>query len=243
MLLSLPTWIVHLLSVTEWAAAMVLFERYGRLIRRQELRLFALCMAPHLLGGACILWFHFGGDAQPRLVEIARVLNFGGSLALFAAALAMALRCKGANARPAGFIVLLGLAWAGAQVPLSPEPSAAIFRGTNLFYLLFLLTLLWLDRLDRSLFSRLTIGGFWFLIVFVAVTIFNTWAATQENGLPSLSHDDLRHGLSESLLSLANLMVALGAYAQLKKARSGSPPGKPDRVDPRPAAPRHARGK
>jgi hypothetical protein len=227
MLLSLPTWIVHLLSVTEWFAAMVLFERYGRLIRRQELRLFALCMTPHLLGGACILWFHFGGDIEPRLLDAARALNFCGSLLLLSAALAMALRCKGARTRPAWFIVLLGVAWGGVQLLMTPDPSAALLRGTNLFYLLFLMTLVWLDRVDRSLFSRLTIGGFWFLLVFVAVTIFNTWVATQQNGLPSLSHDDVRHGLSESLLSLSNLMVALGAYSQIKRARGGSLPGKP----------------
>ncbi len=225
MLLSLPTWIVHLLTVTEWFAAMLLFERHGRLIRRRELRIFALCMTPHLLGGLGILWFHFGGDAQPRLVDAARALNFIGSLLLFAAALALALGCKGANTRPAWFIVLLGIAWAGLQVPLSPDPSAAIFRGANLFYLLFLLSLVWLDRLDRRLFSRLTIGGFWFLLVLVAVTIFNTWVVTEQKGLSSLSHDDLRHGLSEALLSLANLMVALGAYGQLKRAKSGRSSG------------------
>lgn len=225
MLLSLPTWIVHLLSVSEWFAAMLLFERYGRLIRRDELRLFALCMTPHLLGGVCILWFHFSGDVQPRLIDAARALNFCGSLLLLAAALAMALRCKGARTRPVWFIVLLGIAWGGVQLLMTPDPSAAILRGANLFYLLFLLTLLWLDRLDRSLFSRLTIGGFWFLLVFVAVTIFNTWTATQQNGLPSLSHDDLRHGLSEGLLSLSNLMVALGAYSQIQKRKDRSQSG------------------
>jgi hypothetical protein len=219
MLLSLPTWLIHLFSVTEWFVAMLLFRRYGRLMQRWEPQLFASCMTPHLLAGLSILLFHLGGDTQRLLLEMARMLTFCGSLLLCASTLAMVLACKGHSRGLALLIVPLALAWALYLVLTNPEPSAAILHAANLLYLLFLVNLLWLHRLDRTLFSRLTIGGFWFLLVFVAVAIVNTWIATSRHGLPSLSHDDLLHGLSESLLSVSNLMVALGAYAQIKQSR------------------------
>lgn len=66
----------------------------------------------------------------------------------------------------------------------SAEGFAALLPGTNLLYLGFLLMLLVLYRLDRALFSPLTIFGFWLLVVFVAVTIAATWLATERLGLP-----------------------------------------------------------
>jgi len=62
MLLSWPTWAIHLFTVTEWAVAMGLLWRYGGLIQRRELQVFAVCMGPHLMSGLLILGFHLSGD-------------------------------------------------------------------------------------------------------------------------------------------------------------------------------------
>ncbi|HBG96430.1 MAG TPA: hypothetical protein DDY14_14195, partial [Chromatiaceae bacterium] len=91
----------------------------------------------------------------------------------------------------------------------------------QVFYLGFLLLLILVYRRDPSLFSPLTIIGFWFLLVFVAVTIVTTYIATVQLGLPSLPHADVLHGLSESLLSVANLLVALGALQRLRTVDDG----------------------
>lgn len=54
MLLSLPTWLIHILTISEWFTAMLLFYRDGHRIQRLELKRFALCVIPHLFGGLCI---------------------------------------------------------------------------------------------------------------------------------------------------------------------------------------------
>ena len=219
MLLSWPTWAIHLFTVTEWAVAMGLFWRYGRLIQRRELQVFAICMGPHLMSGLLILGFHLSGDTVHGLLEVSRLTNFGGSLMLLAAILAMVPALRRWPPWVWG-IVPVGFVWvASAHWPLLGEHSTAVLRAANVAYLAFLLGLIWAYRTDRVLFSPLTIGGFWFLLIFVAVTMFTTRIATVELGLPSLSHADLLHGLSESLLSIANLLVALGVYRQIEARR------------------------
>lgn len=214
MLLSLPTWIVHLLTVSEWFAAMLLFERYGRAIASPGLRLFALCMLPHLLGGLAILVFHASGDRWDGALAAARVLTYGGSLLLLAATLSMLpLRSARWSAR---LLLAAGLAWALLRTTASAQGAAALLPATNGLYLAFLVALLLVRRADRRLFSRLSLAGFWFLLVFVAVTIASTRLAVGRWGLPSLSHADVLHGASEALLSLSNLMIALGAYRRLR---------------------------
>ncbi|WP_242470184.1 DUF2499 domain-containing protein [Allochromatium vinosum] len=89
MLLSWPTWAIHLFTVTEWAVAMGLLWRYGGLIQRRELQVFAVCMGPHLMSGLLILGFHLSGDTARGLLEVSRLTNFGGSLLLLAATLTM----------------------------------------------------------------------------------------------------------------------------------------------------------
>jgi hypothetical protein len=219
MLLSWPTWAIHLFTVTEWAVAMGLFWRYGRLIRRPELQVFAVCMGPHLMSGLLILGFHLSGDTMRGLLEVSRLTNFSGSLLLLTATLAMAPALRRWRRWVWG-IVPVGLVWvASAHWPLLGAHSTEVLRAANVAYLAFLLGLLWVYRADRMLFSPLTIGGFWFLLVFVAVTIFTTRIATVGLGLPSLSHADVLHGLSESLLSVANLLVALGVYRRIAAQR------------------------
>lgn len=220
MLLSWPTWIIHLLTVSEWAVAMGLFWRYGRAIRRRELQVFALCMTPHLISGLLILAFHASGDTARSLLAVSRLTSFGGSLLLLAATLTMVpVPVPVLERWRAGVWWLVPLGLIGGAVaywPLLGEHSAAVLRAANVGYLLFLVALLWVYRTDRLLFSRLTIGGFWFLLVFVAVTLASTRIATVALNLPSLSHADALHGLSESLLSIGNLLVALGVYRRYR---------------------------
>jgi hypothetical protein len=217
MLLSLPTWIIHLLTVTEWLAAIVLIRAYALRIERPRLRLFAYAMLPHLLGGLLVLAFHASGDRTGRLLDTARLLTFLGSLSLLAATVLMLRVPRVKVARLAGVVVLLGLAWGLSR--LLGGGAGTLLPGTNLLYLTFLVALLVVQRQDRRLFSPVTVAGFWFLLVFVAVTITTTRIATVRFGLPSLSHADLLHGASESLLSVSNFLIALGAHGRLRALR------------------------
>ncbi|QIK39013.1 DUF2499 domain-containing protein [Caldichromatium japonicum] len=219
MLLSWPTWIIHLLTVSEWALALLFFWRYGRLIQRSELQRFAFAMTPHLAAGLAILGFHLSGDTWHVLLEGARALNLLGSLLLLAATSTMLPTLR--PLRPwLWSIVPLGVVWAlVVHWPPVGEEGLKILRLANLAYLLFLISLLAVYRADQRLFSPLSIAGFCFLLVFVAVTIAATHLATARWGLPSLSHADPLHGFSESFLSVANLLVAWGAYRRLKEAQ------------------------
>jgi hypothetical protein len=213
MLLSIPTWIIHLLTVSEWLAAMTLFERYGRAIDSARLRLFARCMLPHLLAGASILLFHASGDRWDGLLAWARALTFVGSLLLLAATIAMLpLR----HASRVWWVVPAVLIWAAVYTWTSTAGVAALLPATNTLYLGFLVVLLFVSRSDRRLFSPLSLFGFWLLLLFVAVTLASRHVAVTLWGLPSLSYADALHGASEAVLSLSNLMIALGVYQKLR---------------------------
>lgn len=226
MLLSLPTWLIHILTVTEWLAAMLLFHRYGGLLGRGDLQRFAWAMTPHLLGGSAILLFHLSGDRVAWLLDGARLLTFAGSLLLLAATLALLPASRPPPARRWGpslalLILAAGLLFALVQLPGRGGAVASLLPATNLAYLAFLVLLLVVARRDPLLFSPLSIFGFWFLLVFVAVTITTTHIATVHLGLPSLAHADLLHGASEALLSFGNLMIAVGVYVRLRALSAG----------------------
>jgi len=53
------------------------------------------------------------------------------------------------------------------------------------------------------------------------VTVFCIYLATEVRGYPTLSHDDLLHGLAESLLSISNLMIAFGAHRKIREYKAG----------------------
>jgi hypothetical protein len=219
MLLSLPTWIIHLLTVSEWLAALVLIRRCARCIVRPELALFAYAMIPHLIGGLLVLSFHASGDRATMLLDAARVMTFLGSLSLLAATMLMMPHTARATRRwLAGAVVFVGLLWGLSRV-LGDGGIGALLPGTNLTYLAFLVLLLVVHRQDRRLFSPVSIVGFWFLLVFVAVTITTTHIATTRLGLPSLSHADVLHGASEALLSVSNFLIAYGAHRRLRALR------------------------
>jgi hypothetical protein len=220
MLLSIPTWIIHLLTVTEWLAAIVLIRRYALAIDHRRLALFAPAMIPHLIGGLLILGFHLSGDRTAWLIGAARLFTFAGSLSLLAVSLWILQPTRVSGGWLAAVAVTAGLLWAGWRLSSGGGPTA-LLPGTNLAYLSFLVTLLLLYRKDRSLFSPVSVFGFWFLLLFVAVTIVATRVATTRLGLPGLTHADLLHGASESLLSVSNFLIAYGAHRRLRLARVG----------------------
>lgn len=225
MLLSVPTWIIHLLTVSEWLAAILLFRRYAMRIERPRLQWFAYAMIPHLLGGMAVLGFHLSGDRADGLIDLSRGLTFIGSLSLLSAALLLLPEGRLPRTGMAAAIMVLGLLWGLFRLSVSGVESATLLPAANLVYLGFLLMLLVLYQQDRLLFSALTVFGFWFLLVFVAVTISTTRMATLRLGLPSLSHADLLHGASESLLSVSNFLIAFGVYRRLRAM--ASPPLQP----------------
>ncbi|MBK5939466.1 hypothetical protein CCR96_09430 [Halochromatium roseum] len=219
MLLSVPTWIIHLLTVSEWCAAILLLRRYAIRIERRRLRWFAYAMIPHLLAGLAVLGFHLSGDQADGLITLSRLLTFVGSLSLLSATLLLLPEGRFSPGSTAAAVMALGLVWGLFSWWFGEAGSAALLPAANLVYLGFLLMLLVLYRQDRALFSALTVFGFWFLLVFVAVTITTTHIATQRLGLPSLSHADLLHGASEGLLSVSNFLIAFGVYRRLRTAR------------------------
>ncbi|ESQ15302.1 MAG: DUF3593 domain-containing protein [Thiohalocapsa sp. PB-PSB1] len=228
MLLSLPTWIIHLLTVSEWFAAILFIHRYGSRAQRPQLRWFAYAMIPHLCAGLMLLGFHASSDRILGLLNASRLASVLGSLALFSVTLAMLgwtwPRGRQWVPRLAGGLAAAGLfASLVVGVPrlLGGTDLSSFLSLAQVFYLGFLLLLILVYRRDPSLFSPLTIIGFWFLLVFVAVTIVTTYIATVQLGLPSLPHADVLHGLSESLLSVANLLVALGALQRLRTVDDG----------------------
>lgn len=64
--LSIPTWIIHISSVIEWIAAIVLIWRYGILTRNSAWRWFAIAMFPALVSAMCACTWHFFDNA-PQL--------------------------------------------------------------------------------------------------------------------------------------------------------------------------------
>jgi len=215
MLLSIPTWIIHLLTVSEWLAALLLIHRYGVRIGRPGLRLFALAMLPHLVGGLLVLAFHASGDRLDGLLDTARLFTFFGSLCLLAATLWLLLRSRATAVRVAAGLLAAGVVWGGSQL-LGKADTAALLPGASLAYLAFLVLLVVLQRREPVLFSPVTVVGFWLLLVFVAGTIAATVFATDRLGLASLSHADLLHGGSELLLTLSNLLIVLGVQLRLR---------------------------
>jgi hypothetical protein len=215
MLLSLPTAIIHLLTVSEWLAAVLLLRRYAIVAGFPRLRVFAYAMLPHLVAGLLVLSFHASGDRAQWLLEGSRLMTFLGSLSLLCATLLMLRTRRVPSAWGAAALLVIGLIWGLSRLWVA-DGMSALLPGANLAYLTFLVLLLVAHRQTPGLFSPLSIAGFWFLLVFVAGAIAATRIATLQLGLPSLSHADALHGTSESLLSVSNFLIAVGAYRQLR---------------------------
>ncbi len=227
MLLSLPTWIVHLSSMVEWGLAALFLYRYGKEIGREDICKFALLMLPHWAGGWCVILFHLTNDEVLFWLDASKVINFVGSVCLLYASLSL-LVGKKFQRKTLGTSACLVFLFV-QSVQTFPElywrakMINVIFQISSGVYLLFLLSLLVVYRRDKSVFSPVTVFGFWFVLVFIGVTVM-CMHLSKLRGYPTLTHDDLLHGLAESLLTVSNLLIVIGIQQQRKHAASiGNP--------------------
>ncbi len=219
MLLSFPNWIIHLSSALEWGVAAALIFHYGKITGRHDIRLFGLAMLPHWSGSFFVLGYHISGDSIPLLLDMSELINLFGSTALLLATLNL-LKSTKKSSTTGSMAALAAIMIAGKpQSWLGADIFDAILQLSSVVYITFLVLLVLLYRRDRTIFSALTVAGFWFLLIFISVTIFCMYLATQVRGYPTLSHDDLLHGAAESLLSISNLMIAIGAHRKIKEYR------------------------
>jgi len=222
MLLSFPNWIIHISSALEWGIGAALIFRYGQLTGRRNIRLFALAMLPHWIGSFFVLGYHVSTDSIPLLLDFSEVINFFGSISLLWATKNI-LKTTGKS-------IAAGYTAALAAIVITGKPQSymgadifdTILQLSSIVYLTFLVLLLVLYRRDRTYFSGMTVAGFWFVLVFISVTVYCMYLATVVRGYPTLSHDDLLHGLAESLLSVSNLLIAIGAHRKIKEYEAGA---------------------
>jgi len=227
MLLSPLNWLIHISSSLEWGVALVMLYRYGQFIGRKDVRRFALFMLPHWIGSWFVLAYHISGDAIMLRLEMSEVINLVGSIALLYATIKILKGDEKRSAKPAR-------AWAGAlfgvavltagsgSTPYSFMMGSswfdAVLQISSFVYLTFLVLLLKVRKQDPEVFSGLTVAGFWFVLVFISVTVVCMYIAMHVLGYQSLSHDDFLHGFAESLLSVSNLMIVIGIHKQRKLA-------------------------
>ncbi len=218
MLLSLPNWLIHISSSAEWGIAALLMYRYGTLIGRKDIQRLGLFMLPHWIGSWFVLAYHIGGDTIPLLLDLSETVNLFGSISLLYATLGILKTMKSSatvNVMAAAGIFLLN---GRPQSYMGEDIFDAILQVSSIVYISFLVSLIMIRKRDPSLLSGLTVAGFWFVLVFISVTVFFIYLATDVRGFPTLSHDDLLHGSAESLLTVSNLMIVLGIHRQIKAA-------------------------
>lgn len=85
--LSLPTWWIHLTSVLEWMAAMLLIQRYGQARGEGGWRWLSLAMLPALVSAmaACTWHLYDNAPSLTGLVVLQAGLTGVGNVALAAA--------------------------------------------------------------------------------------------------------------------------------------------------------------
>lgn len=222
MLLSPLNWVIHIFSSLEWGVAIVLLFRYGKLVDRGDIRRFALFMIPHWTGSWFVLGYHVGGDTIPLLLDMSELVNLVGSVSLLYATISILKRSESRTATLMG--ALFGAMAVGGrpQSYMGNDVFDAILQVSSVVYLAFLVLLLRVRKNDPGAFSGLTVFGFWFVLVFISVTIFCMYLATEVRGYPTLSHDNLLHGLAESLLSVSNLLIVLGIHRQIRRVTRNS---------------------
>jgi len=86
--LSLPTWIVHVSSVIEWIAAIVLIWQYAALSQRPAWRGLSFAMLPALTSAMCACTWHFFDNAASLswLVTLQAAMTVVGNCTVCAAA-------------------------------------------------------------------------------------------------------------------------------------------------------------
>ena len=219
MLLSFPNWIIHLSSSVEWGVAAFLLYRYGALIGRKDVRRLGLFMIPHWIGSWFVLAYHVSGDTVPVLLDLSETVNLFGSLSLLWASLEILKTRRKDSA--AGVMAALGLILISGrpQSFMGEDIFDAILQISSVVYLGFLVSLLIIRKRDPGLLPGLTVFGFWFVLVFIGVTVFFMYLSTDLRGFPTLSHDDLLHGAAESLLTVSNLLIALGVHRKIRETK------------------------
>ncbi|MFQ3599244.1 MAG: DUF2499 domain-containing protein [Chloroherpetonaceae bacterium] len=227
MLLSIPTWIIHISSMIEWGLAALFLYRYGKEIQRDDVKRFALLMLPHWAGGWCVIVYHLTNDTVLFWLDASKVVNFVGSVCLLYASLSLLLGRKfkrealGSSAFL--FLVFFQSAQTFPELYWRAKFIETMFQISSGVYLLFLVSLLFVYRRDKSVFSPVTVFGFWFVLVFIGVTVVCMYFS-KLRGYPTLTHDDLLHGLAESLLTMSNLLIVIGIQQQRKEVASiGNP--------------------
>ncbi len=95
-LLSFPTWLVHIGSITEWLTAMALFYYVGKRMNNVYLRRMPWVMIPYMLSGLCAIIYHISSDTWNWVNEWQTYLTFIGSCC-FAAWAFLLLRSLTAN--------------------------------------------------------------------------------------------------------------------------------------------------
>ena len=220
MLLSLPNWLIHISSSLEWGIASFLMYRYGTMIGRKDVQKLGLFMIPHWIGSWFVLAYHVSGDAIPVLLDLSETINLFGSIALLYASLEILKTIKSRNTSgimaAAGIFLISGR----PQSYMGEDIFDLILQISSVVYISFLVTLVLIKKRDPKIFSGLTIAGFWFVLVFIGVTVFFMYLSTEVRAFPTLTHDDLLHGSAESLLTISNLMIILGLHRQIKKVKT-----------------------
>ncbi len=86
--LSIPTWIIHVSSVIEWATAIWLIWSYSEVTQNRGWRFFALAMLPALVSAMCACTWHFFDNPSHLqwLVTLQAITTVIGNCTLCAAA-------------------------------------------------------------------------------------------------------------------------------------------------------------
>jgi Protein of unknown function (DUF2499) len=86
--LSLPTWAIHVSSVCEWAAAMLLFWKYAQVTKNARWKGLAVGMLPSLGGAmtACTWHFFYNSPSLYWLVSLQALLTVVGNTTCWVAA-------------------------------------------------------------------------------------------------------------------------------------------------------------
>ncbi|UZJ41458.1 DUF2499 domain-containing protein [Prosthecochloris sp. SCSIO W1101] len=222
MLLSLPNWLIHISSSLEWGIAAFLMYRYGEMIGRNDVKRLGLFMIPHWIGSWFVLAYHVSGDDIPILLDLSETVNLLGSIALLYASIGILKTIESRNITNIMAISGMFLISGRPQSYMGEDIFDLILQISSVVYISFLVTLILIKKKDPYILSGLTVAGFWFVLIFISVTVFFMYLATEVRGFPTLSHDDLLHGSAESLLTISNLMIILGIHRQIKRVEKGN---------------------
>ncbi|NET35705.1 MAG: DUF2499 domain-containing protein [Cyanothece sp. SIO1E1] len=86
--LSIPTWIIHISSVIEWLAAILLVWTYAEVSLNLAWRTLSFGMLPVLIGAMCACTWHFFDNAESLqwLVDLQATMTVVGNCTLCLAA-------------------------------------------------------------------------------------------------------------------------------------------------------------